>query len=144
MQPPVFMKKKILLTLILLIPSLCFGESVKFGFDYVTAEKATGLLITVTHSALANSDGNKKAGFNVYSATLIEGKIFSVPNEELTNDYEAFLRWMKEKFPIGFDVVKNKWNPKEDIITFVDNLMIFNGYTLVNTEDSGSQRYYFK
>ena len=139
------MKNKIILLLVLLIPSLCFGESVKFGFDYVTAGKGNALLISVTHSSLANSDGNKKAGFNLYSATLVNGKIFSFPKKvKLSNDYEAFLRWMKEKFPIGFDVVKNKWNPKEDITTFVENLMIFNGYTLVNTEEKGSVRYYFK
>jgi hypothetical protein len=138
------MKNKIILLLVLLIPSIVFGESVKFGFDYETG-RPNSLLISITHSSLANSDGNKKAGFNLYSATLVNGKIFSFPKKEkLSNDYEAFLRWMKEKFPIGFDVVKNKWNPKEDIITFVENLMIFNGYTLVNTEDSGSQRYYFK
>ena len=138
------MKNKIILLLVLLIPSLCFGESVKFEFDYETG-RPNALLINITHSALTHSDGNKKAGFNVYSALLNNGKILSYPKkEELSNDYEAFLRWMKETFPIGFDVVKNKWNPKENIIIFVENLMIFNGYTLVNTEDRGSQRYYFK
>lgn len=142
------MKNKIILLLVLLIPSLCFGESVKFNFQFIKMPKVNTLVISVTHSSLLQSDGEKhEADHRVFAVGLnSDDEILHKPKgqEPHPQDYEGFQKWLKAMFPIHYDFLKKRYKPNENIISFVEKLMIFNGYTLVNTGAGEKIRYYFK
>ena len=132
------MKTKLLLILFLVVPSLCFSESI--NFEWSMPQNSEYKLVEVTHSPLRDENGKLRA----------QQKKFFLNNLYIENsdvDIKAFMKWLKFYFPIGFEELSEKSKINEwKLPRFVDKLLIFSDYTLtekLEIED-GISLYYHK
>ena len=133
------MKSSILILLSLIVPSLCFGESINFEWSMSQNDKFK--LVEVTHSALRDENGKRRA----QQKKFFLGDLSTIENNDV--DQKAFMEWLKFYFPIGFEALSEKSKINEwQLPRFVDKLLIFNDYTLtekLEIED-GISLYYHK
>ncbi len=132
------MKNKILLTLVLLIPSLCFGESTRISFNNVSK---TSLTITFLDEYTRGLSHEGKGHLNEFYLKKRNGKFLYSENKEaftlivtrmglmftnleLTNVDSAFdTTWIK-----SFE--KRKEISYTEIYTTIETLFLFRGYTV--------------
>tara|TARA_B100000963_G_C22447533_1_gene589515 strand:- start:367 stop:816 length:450 start_codon:yes stop_codon:yes gene_type:complete len=127
------MKNKILLLLVLLIPSLCFGTSVK----YVISE-----LVDASTDIEINMTGEKdfkvkfiteRSKFTPKGSSYVEMLIDFNKNKD---EISKFLKFCKEHFPKGYEDLSEEFMLRSDrlipvhFIFFFEDLLIQNNYAV--------------
>lgn len=132
------MKNKIILLFVLLIPSLCFGESVRITFNNISK---TTLTITFLdkYNSLLNAEG--KSQLNEFYLKKQNGIIRFAENEDafrgiLTRLGLIFTNEKQTNVKVSFDTTwfesfrKQKELTYGKVVTTIEGLFIIRGYTV--------------